>query len=92
MSPNVFFLHIFKIYENQKYPIMNFSVTYLIWVKTNYFSGESWGIPRPTEKYSPFVLFVVIMAAVEPSELEMDTTTKAHRCNLTIAASDPEMG
>lgn len=32
------------------------------------------------------------MAAVEPSELEMDTTMKAHRCNLTIAASDLEMG
>lgn len=74
------------------YPILNFSVSCFIWVKTNIPSGESRGIPRPTEKYSPFVLFVVIMAAVEPSELEMDTTMKAHRCNLTIAASDLEMG
>lgn len=84
--------HIFKIYENQKYPILNFSVSYFIWVKTNYSAGESRGIPRLTEKYSPFILFAVIMAAVEPSKLEMDTTMKTHRCNLTIAASDPETG
>ncbi|XP_056877488.1 2-iminobutanoate/2-iminopropanoate deaminase-like isoform X1 [Takifugu flavidus] len=57
-----------------------------------YRTWESRGIPRLTEKYSPFVLFAVIIAAVEPSKLEMDTTMKTHRCNLTIAASDPEMG
>lgn len=33
----------------------------------------------------PFFFFkpTVVMAAAEPSELEMDTTIKAHRCNLT---------
>lgn len=85
--------HIFKISENQNYPILNFSVSYFIWVKlfhlkTNYSSRESWGIPRQTGKCSPFVLFAVIMAAVEPSELEMDTTMKRHRCNLTIWPRD----
>ncbi|XP_011607240.1 2-iminobutanoate/2-iminopropanoate deaminase-like isoform X2 [Takifugu rubripes] len=34
----------------------------------------------------------VYRTSVEPSELEMDTTMKTHRCNLTIAASDPETG
>lgn len=71
-----FFLTFWRFVRIKNIRLGSFHWFYFIWVKTNYSSGESRGIPRPTEKYSPLVLFVVIVAAVEPSELEMDTTMK----------------